>query len=79
MAVVQIDRCDQLTHYLTKLQAPSSAKTAASNGPSTEVATIDGYKVRGHLVQLLVHLTAAVWRKYLYSHIEQATEMMYNL
>ena len=70
MANVQIDRCDQLTHYLTKLQAPSSAKTAASNGPSTEVATMDGYKVRGHLVQLHVHVTTAIRRRYLYIHIE---------
>ena len=42
---VQIDRCDQLTHYLTKIQGPSAASTAAGNGPSAEVASIDGYKV----------------------------------
>lgn len=42
---MQIDRCDQLTNYLSKFQAPSSASTAASNGPSSEVASIDGYKV----------------------------------
>lgn len=42
---MQIDRCDQLTNYLSKFQAPSSASTAASNGPSTEIASIDGYKV----------------------------------
>ena len=42
---MQIDRCDQLTHYLTKIQGPSAASTAAGNGPSAEVASIDGYKV----------------------------------
>ena len=47
-AVVQIDRCDQLTHYLSKFSTPSSATTATSNGPSTEVTAIDGYVVSGH-------------------------------
>ncbi len=41
---MQIDRCDQLTNYLSKFQAPSAGSAAASNGPSAEVATIDGYK-----------------------------------
>lgn len=45
LLAMQIDRCDQLTNYLSKFQAPSSASTAASNGPSSEVASIDGYKV----------------------------------
>ena len=47
-AAVQIDRCDQLTHYLSKFHTPSSTTTAASNGPSTEVTAIDGYVVSGH-------------------------------
>ena len=47
-AAAQIDRCDQLTHYLSKFHTPSSTSTAASNGPSTEVTAIDGYRVSGH-------------------------------
>ena len=47
-AAVQIDRCDQLTHYLSKFHTPSSTTTAASNGPSTEVTAIDGYVVSSH-------------------------------
>ena len=42
---MQIDRCDQLTHYLAKIQGPSAASAAAGNGASAEVASIDGYKV----------------------------------
>lgn len=49
MHALQIDRCDQLTHYLTKIQGPASTSTAASDGPSTEVASFDGYKVRSLL------------------------------
>ena len=46
MRLCRLNRCDQLTHYLTKIQgAPPAASTAAGNGPSAEVASIDGYKV----------------------------------
>ena len=61
---MQIDRCDQLTHYLSKFQTPSSAATATSNGPSTEVAAIDGYRVSGRTwnsCQLSLH--ADMWQR----------------
>lgn len=44
---MQIDRCDQLTHYLSKFHTPSSTSIATSNGPSTEATAIDGYVVSG--------------------------------